>query len=119
MWTHLYIVSCTRYHIFLWLFPFCGSVCILCTVFYYVLPGLRIPLTVRSFTCAYSFPKMALSRAYPVLIMRGRRPSLSLLTSRFPHGVRLSPLGTTATVRPIVPAPDGDDDGGMRIGRGN
>jgi hypothetical protein len=25
------------------------------------------------------------------------------------HGVRLSPLGTEATVWPIVPSPDGDD----------
>jgi hypothetical protein len=38
--------------------------------------------------------------------------------------VRLSPLGTSATNWPIVPAPDDDDDecgavGGMRIGRGN
>jgi hypothetical protein len=36
--------------------------------------------------------------------------------------VRLSPLGTAATVWPIVPAADDDDDcgaiGGMRIGRG-
>jgi hypothetical protein len=39
-------------------------------------------------------------------------------------GVRLSPLGTSATIWPIVSAPDDDDDeyeavGGMRIGRGN
>jgi hypothetical protein len=37
-------------------------------------------------------------------------------------GVRLSPLGTSATVRPIVPASDDDECGavgGMRIGRGN
>jgi hypothetical protein len=39
-------------------------------------------------------------------------------------GVRPGPLGTSATVWPIVPAPDDDDDecgavGGMRIGRGN
>jgi hypothetical protein len=37
-------------------------------------------------------------------------------------GVRLSPLGTVATVWPIVPAPDDDHCGairGMRIGRGN
>jgi hypothetical protein len=42
-------------------------------------------------------------------------------------GVRLSPLGTPATIWPIVPAPDDDDDdddecgalGGMRFGRGN
>jgi hypothetical protein len=40
--------------------------------------------------------------------------------------VRLSPLGTSSTNWPIVPAPDDDDDddecgavGGMRIGRGN
>jgi hypothetical protein len=39
--------------------------------------------------------------------------------------VRLSPLGTSTTNWPIVPAPDDDDDdecgavGGMRIGRGN
>jgi hypothetical protein len=38
-------------------------------------------------------------------------------------GVRLSPLGTSATSWPIVPAPDDDDDeskavGGMS-GRGN
>jgi hypothetical protein len=37
--------------------------------------------------------------------------------------VRLSPLGTAATVCPTVPAPDDDDDkrgaiGGMRIGMG-
>jgi hypothetical protein len=36
----------------------------------------------------------------------------------------LSPLGTSATNWPILPAPDDDDDecgavGGMRIGRGN
>jgi hypothetical protein len=41
----------------------------------------------------------------------------------FFHGVRLSPLGTAATVWPIEPAPDDDDDcgviGGMRIDRGN
>jgi hypothetical protein len=41
----------------------------------------------------------------------------------FSHGVRLSPLGTAATVWPIVPATDDGDDyaavGGMRIGRGN
>jgi hypothetical protein len=38
------------------------------------------------------------------------------------HGVRLSPLGTAATVWTIVPAPDDNDcgaTGGMRIGRGN
>jgi hypothetical protein len=41
-------------------------------------------------------------------------------------GVRLSPLGRSATIWPIVPAPNNDDDddecgavGGMRIGRGN
>jgi hypothetical protein len=39
----------------------------------------------------------------------------------FFHGVRLSPLGTAATVWPIVPATDDDDGdcgaiGGMRIG---
>jgi hypothetical protein len=38
-------------------------------------------------------------------------------------GVRLSPLGTSVTNWPIVPAPDDDDEcgavGGMRIGRGN
>jgi hypothetical protein len=37
-------------------------------------------------------------------------------------GVQLGPLGTTATNRPIVPAPGGYDDGkicGMMIGRGN
>jgi hypothetical protein len=37
----------------------------------------------------------------------------------FSHGVRLSPLVTAATVWPLVPAPDDDDDcgalGGMRI----
>jgi hypothetical protein len=39
--------------------------------------------------------------------------------------VRLSPLGTAATVWPIVPAPDDDDDddcgaiGAMRIGKGS
>jgi hypothetical protein len=41
--------------------------------------------------------------------------------------VRLSPLGTSASTWPIVPAPDDDDDdddeceavGGMRIGREN
>jgi hypothetical protein len=35
-------------------------------------------------------------------------------------GVRLSPLGTSATNWPIVPAPDDDECGavgGMRIGR--
>jgi hypothetical protein len=44
----------------------------------------------------------------------------------FSCGVRLSTLGTAATVWPIVPAPDDYDDddecgavGGMRIGRGN
>jgi hypothetical protein len=38
-------------------------------------------------------------------------------------GVRLSPLGTSATNWPIVPAPDDSDEygavGGMRVGRGN
>jgi hypothetical protein len=38
-------------------------------------------------------------------------------------GVRLSPLGTSATNWPIVPAPDDNNAcgaiGGMRIGRGN
>jgi hypothetical protein len=37
-------------------------------------------------------------------------------------GVRLSPLGTSATNWPIVPAPDDDECGavgGIRIGRGN
>jgi hypothetical protein len=37
-------------------------------------------------------------------------------------GVQLGPLGTAATNRPIVPAPDDYDDGeigGMMIGRGN
>jgi hypothetical protein len=37
-------------------------------------------------------------------------------------GVHLGPLGTTATNRPIVPAPGDYDDGeigGMMIGRGN
>jgi hypothetical protein len=37
-------------------------------------------------------------------------------------GVKLNPLGTTATNRPIVPAQDNYDDGeigGMIIGRGN
>jgi hypothetical protein len=36
-------------------------------------------------------------------------------------GVRLSPLGTSATIWPIVPAPDDDCGaiGGMKIGRGN
>jgi hypothetical protein len=36
--------------------------------------------------------------------------------------VRLSPLGTSATIWPIVPAPDDDECGavgGMRIGRGS
>jgi hypothetical protein len=41
--------------------------------------------------------------------------------------MRLSPLGTSATIWPIVPALDNEDDdddecgavGGMRIGRGN
>jgi hypothetical protein len=37
--------------------------------------------------------------------------------------VRLSPLGTSVTIWPIVPAPDDDDEcgavGGMRTGRGN
>jgi hypothetical protein len=42
----------------------------------------------------------------------------------FSDGVRLSPLGTAASVWPIVPAPDDDDDecgviDGKRIGRGN
>jgi hypothetical protein len=38
------------------------------------------------------------------------------------HWMRLSPLGIAATLWPIIPAPDDDDDGtigGMRIGRGN
>jgi hypothetical protein len=37
-------------------------------------------------------------------------------------GVRLGPLGTTATYRPIVPAPGDYDDGdidGMMIGKGH
>jgi hypothetical protein len=37
-------------------------------------------------------------------------------------GVQLDPLGTTATSRPIVPAPGDYDDGeigGLMIGRGN
>jgi hypothetical protein len=36
-------------------------------------------------------------------------------------GVRLGPLGTAATIRPIVPAPGDYDDGeiGGMIGRGN
>jgi hypothetical protein len=36
-------------------------------------------------------------------------------------GVQLGPLGTAATNRPIVPAPDDYDDGeiGVMIGRGN
>jgi hypothetical protein len=37
-------------------------------------------------------------------------------------GIQLCPLGTAATNRPIVPAPDDYDDGeigGMMIGRGN
>jgi hypothetical protein len=37
--------------------------------------------------------------------------------------VRLTPLGTSATIWPIVSAPDDDDEcgavGGIRIGRGN
>jgi hypothetical protein len=37
--------------------------------------------------------------------------------------VRLSPLGTSATNWPFIPAPDDDEEcgavGGMRIGRGN
>jgi hypothetical protein len=40
----------------------------------------------------------------------------------FSHGVRLSPLGTTATVWPIVPDPDDDDCGaicGMQISKGH
>jgi hypothetical protein len=42
----------------------------------------------------------------------------------FSHGVRLSPLGTAATIWPIVPTPDDGDDvcgaiGGMRIDREN
>jgi hypothetical protein len=40
----------------------------------------------------------------------------------FSHAVRFSPLGTAATVRPIVPVPDDRDCGaigGMKIGRGN
>jgi hypothetical protein len=41
----------------------------------------------------------------------------------FSHGVKPSPFHTAATVWPILPAPDDDDDcgaiGGMRIGRGN
>jgi hypothetical protein len=43
-------------------------------------------------------------------------------TKYFWGGVRLSPLGTSATVWLIVPAPDNDvcgAVGGMRIGRGN
>jgi hypothetical protein len=38
------------------------------------------------------------------------------------RGVQLGPLGTTATNRPIVPAPDDYDDGeigGLMIGKGN
>jgi hypothetical protein len=37
-------------------------------------------------------------------------------------GVQLGPLGTAATKRPIMPAPDDYDDeeiGGIMIGRGN
>jgi hypothetical protein len=37
-------------------------------------------------------------------------------------GVQLNPLGTAATIRPIVPAPGDYDDGeigGMKIVRGN
>jgi hypothetical protein len=38
-------------------------------------------------------------------------------------GVRVSPLGTSYNIWPILPAPDDDDErgvvGGMRIGRGN
>jgi hypothetical protein len=37
-------------------------------------------------------------------------------------GVKLSPLATSATSKPTVSAPDGDECGevgGMRIGRGN
>jgi hypothetical protein len=45
----------------------------------------------------------------------------------FSYGVRLNPLGTAATVWPIVPAPDDDDDddndcgaiGRIRIGKIN
>jgi hypothetical protein len=33
--------------------------------------------------------------------------------------VRLSPLGTPANIWPIVPAPDDEEVGGMRVGRGN
>jgi hypothetical protein len=33
-----------------------------------------------------------------------------ILLFYFSHGVRLSPLGTAATVWPIVPAPDDDYD---------
>jgi hypothetical protein len=37
------------------------------------------------------------------------------------YGVKLGPLGTAATNRPIVPAPDDYDDGeiGGIVGRGN
>jgi hypothetical protein len=45
--------------------------------------------------------------------------SLSLVSQ---GGVRLSPLGTSATIWPIVPVPDDDECGavgGMRISRGN
>jgi hypothetical protein len=37
-------------------------------------------------------------------------------------GIHLGPLGTAATIRPIVPAPGDYDDGeigGMMVGRGN
>jgi hypothetical protein len=42
------------------------------------------------------------------------------LHTYIPHGVRLSPLGTAATVWPVVPTPDDCGAvGGMRIGRGS
>jgi hypothetical protein len=50
--------------------------------------------------------------------------NVSFFFLSFLGGLTLSPLGTSATNRPTVPAPGDDDDdcgavGGMRIGRGN
>jgi hypothetical protein len=50
------------------------------------------------------------------------RYTLGIFFYYFSHGLRLSPVGTSVTVGPIVPAPDDGDCGaigGMRIGRGN
>jgi hypothetical protein len=72
------------------------------------------------------FPTLSLS--LPLPLHRYHTQFLTCLVRKCifsSHGVRLSPLGTAATVWPIVPAPDDDDDddcgviGGMRIGRGN